>query len=305
LSSQRPPCSNRRPASVDVTYGGQPNVVRGERGGDDGGWFRTESGGAFAAGEPISASAWYPVNEHPADTATFAVTATVPDTWQVISNGLRQTDDLPHPGPGKSIFRWKLDEPVASYLTTIYIDKFSLVKDTLPDGKPIVSAIGPNVPGGKDLAMRTKKVIAFLSGYFGPYPFESVGGIFTGQSSTDMDLETATRPVYSGGTIDSVDTEVHELSHQWFGDDVTIKQWSDICINECFASYAPWLWKEQVEGTDLDGMWKRKMTRADDEPDFWSSPLVDMGPGQEFTSMYDRGPLAMHALRKEIGDDAF
>ena len=50
--------------------------------------------------------------------------------------------------------------------------------------------------GGKDLAVRTKKVLAFLSGYFGPYPFESVGGIFTGQSSTDMDLETATRPVY-------------------------------------------------------------------------------------------------------------
>ena len=64
--------------SVDVTYGGQPDVVRGERGVDDGGWFRTESGGAFAAGEPISASAWYPVNEHPADTATFAVTATFP-----------------------------------------------------------------------------------------------------------------------------------------------------------------------------------------------------------------------------------
>ena len=291
--------------SVDVTYGGQPGVVRGERGVDDGGWFRTESGGAFAAGEPISASAWYPVNEHPADTATFAVTATVPDKWQVISNGLRQTDDLPHPGPGKSIFRWKLDEPVASYLTTIYIDKFSLVEDTLPDGKPIVSAIGPNVPGGKDLAMRTKKVIAFLSGYFGPYPFESAGGIFTGQSSTDIDLETATRPVYSGGTIDSVDIEVHELSHQWFGDDVTIKRWSDICINECFASYAPWLWKEQVEGTDLDRMWRRQMSRAVDQPDFWSSPLVDMGPGQEFTSVYDRGPLAMHALRKEIGDDAF
>ena len=47
------------------------------------------------------------------------------------------------------------------------------------------------------------------------------------------------------------------------------------------------------------------MSRAGDQPDFWSSPLVDMGPGQEFTSVYDRGPLAMHALRKEIGDDAF
>jgi len=41
------------------------------------------------------------------------------------------------------------------------------------------------------------------------------------------------------------------------------------------------------------------------QPGFWASPLVDMGPGQEFTRVYDRGPLAMHALRNEIGDDAF
>jgi aminopeptidase N len=40
-------------------------------------------------------------------------------------------------------------------------------------------------------------------------------------------------------------------------------------------------------------------------PAFWQSPLVDMGPGHEFTRVYDRGPLALHALRAEIGDDSF
>ena len=57
--------------------------------------------------------------------------------------------------------------------------------------------------------------------YFGPYPFESAGGIFTGLD-IGFALETATRPMYGGGRIADLDTVVHELAHQWYGDDVTV-----------------------------------------------------------------------------------
>jgi len=292
--------------TVDISYAGQPKVVRGSReGAPDGGWYRTDSGGAFAAGEPVSASAWYPVNEHPADTASFAVTATVPNKWQVISNGLRQSHDLPDAGPDNAVFRWKLDQPIASYQTTIYIDEFTVVEDTLPDGKPIVSAVGPGVQADRVSVGRIKNVIEVLSGYFGPYPFPAAGGIFTGPSSTDIDLETATRPIYSGDRLSGIDIVVHESAHQWYGNSVTIKRWGDICINECVASYAPWLWKEQVDTSDIDALWKQQMRRAVDDSGFWRSPLVDMPAGQEFTSVYNRGPLAMHALRKVMGENAF
>jgi aminopeptidase N len=298
------PLAADSPLKVTVTYGGQPGLVPGGTSGlSDGGWYRTDSGGAFVAGEPTGASAWFPVNEHPADTATFQVTATVPDKWKVISNGVKQTDPLPDPGPGKATFGWKLSEPVASYLTTIYIDTFTEVDGTLSDGKPVYSAIGPGV-GATDLANDTQKVIDVLSGYFGPYPFESAGGIFVG-TDTGFALETATRPVYGGSSITTLDTVVHELSHQWFGDDVTIERWSDICLNECFASYGTWLWNEKVNSQNLDSTWKQQMQTVVRQPGFWASPLVDMGPGQEFTRVYDRGPLAMHALRNEIGEDAF
>ncbi len=73
----------------------------------------------------------------------FSVTATVPQDWQVISNGVRETAGLPDPGAGHSVFRWSIKEPIASYLTTIYIDKFTVVTDALADGTPIVSALGP------------------------------------------------------------------------------------------------------------------------------------------------------------------
>ncbi len=290
--------------SVVVTYGGRPGLVSGGTAGlGDGGWYRTASGGALAAGEPTGASTWYPVNEHPADTATFSVTATVPDNWQVMSNGVQETKGLPDPPAGDAVFRWTLNQPVASYLTTIYIDDFTVEKGQMSDGKPVVSAIARNAgPDARALADQTGRIIDFLSKYFGPYPFDAAGGMFTGER-LGYALETATRPVYSRGV--DLETVVHELAHQWYGDDVAVQRWSDICLNECFASYAQWLWSADTQGADLDEQWKQAMQQLEQVPDFWTSPLVDMGAGNEFTRVYDRGQLALHALRNEIGDDAF
>lgn len=295
----------RAQLKVVVTYGGSPGVVGGGTANlGDGGWHRTDSGGAFVAGEPTGASAWFPVNEHPGDTATFAVTATVPRGWQVISNGMQKTDGLPAAPAGMTTSRWELDVPVAAYLDTIYIDKFTTVTGTLSDGRPVVSAIAPDAPANAaDLARQTGGVIDVLSGFFGPYPMPAAGGIFLG-SKTGFALETATRPVYTNG-VDDLDTVVHELAHQWYGDDVTIERWADICLNECFASYATWLYEEKVNRADLDAYWKRLMGNHPTGTAFWSSPLVDMGAGNEFSRVYDKGPMALHALRREIGDDAF
>jgi len=165
-----------------------------------------------------------------------------------------------------------------------------------------VSALGPSALDERQLAEDTKRVIEVLSGYFGPYPYHAAGGIYTG-GSLGYSLETATRPVFDRSV--DLDTLVHEQAHQWFGDDVAVERWSDICLNECFASYAPWLWYAEVNGADLDAYWKSQMATLVDDRQFWKSPLVDMGPGKEFTRVYTRGPLALHALRKEIGDEAF
>ena len=290
--------------TVVVSYAGQPAAIGGGTAGSgDGGWYRTPSGGAIAIGEPFSGSAWYPVNEHPSDTATYRVTATVPQKWSVISNGVAETDALPTPPVGSKVFRWSQKQAITSYESTIYIDTFSTVTGTTADGKPIVSAFAPG-DGTKDhnLAAQTSKILQVLSSHFGPYPFDAAGGIYTNQVLS-FALETATRPVYANWV--DLDTVVHEMTHQWFGDDVVIKRWSDICLNECFASYGPWLWHQDVDGTDLDAKWVAAMATDSQNRSFWTSPLVAMGPGNEFTSVYDRGPLAVHALRKQMGETAF
>ena len=290
---------------VLITYSGRPDQIPGGTAGlGDGGWYGTPSGGAIAIGEPFSASAWYPVNEHPSDPAKFQVTATVPQKWSVISNGVPVTTGLPVTPAGTRVFRWAQTKPVTSYATTIYIDTFTTVTDTTVDGKPIISAFspGPGVAKYKKLAAGTRRILQVLSKHFGPYPFESAGGIYTGQNLS-FALETATRPVYADWV--DTDTIVHELTHQWFGDDAVVERWSDICLAECFASYGPWLWHQDVDHADLDAQWVSEMSQLAGDPHFWSSPLVDMGPGNEFTSVYSRGPLAVHALRKELGEKAF
>ncbi len=291
--------------TVAVTYAGRPNVIPGGTAGmGDGGWYRTPSGGAIAIGEPFSGSSWYPVNEHPSDPATFQVTATVPAKWSVISNGVATKAGLPAAPAGMKVFQWTQSHPITSYESTIYIDTFSTVTDTTVDGKPIVSAFAPStdVARYKALAKDTRRILQVLSNHFGTYPFDAAGGIYTGQSLS-FALETATRPVYADWV--DTDTIVHELTHQWFGDDVVIARWSDICLNECFASYGPWLWHQDTDGTDLDAEWVADMATAAPDARFWSSPLVDMGVGNEFTSVYTRGPLAVHALRKQMGESRF
>ncbi|MDQ2847559.1 MAG: M1 family metallopeptidase [Actinomycetota bacterium] len=297
------PLPARSEFTAKVSYRGTPTLIKGGTAGlGDGGWYRTKSGGALVAGEPFSASAWYPANEHPSDPASFAVTATVPAKWQVMSGGVQQTTGLPAAPAGMHTVRWVESVPIATYLTTLWIDTFTVQTGRLPDGTPVVSALAAGDVKDRALHDETPAVIALLSKYFGPYPFPAVGGIYSNES-IPFALETATRPVYANWV--SLDTVVHELAHQWYGDDVIINRWSDVCLNECFASYAPWLWHADTDGTNLDQQWKRLMQGAAVTPGFWQSPLVDMGPGNEFGAVYQRGPLALHVLRKAMGDTQF
>ncbi len=288
--------------TVVVTYAGTPGEVTGGTSGlADGGWYTTGTGGAAVMGEPYTASAWYPANEHPTDRASFGVIAQVPTGWSVISNGLPVTRDLPAAPDGYTTFGWTEKSEMASYLTVLYIDKFTLTQDTSSAGIPIINAYGPGASRFQQFGDQTSDYLQFLASRFGPYPFDTAGGIFM-TDSVGFAMETQTRPIYSGFADES--TVVHELAHQWFGDDVVVHRWADICLNECFASYAEWLWNEH-NGTNLDDTYRQQINSTKDQPSFWRLPLVDMGAGHEFGDVYSRGPLALHALRAEIGDEKF
>ncbi|MGK5631549.1 M1 family metallopeptidase, partial [Streptomyces sp. URMC 123] len=299
------PLEKNKQISVVVRYSGKPSEVKinGYTG-----WHRTPDGGV-AAQQPEAAVWWFPSNDHPTDKATYDVSVAVPDGTQAISNGvlLSQTSKA-----GWTRFNWRSDKPQATYLATLAVGKFDITTDKTADGLPVLNAyskdLGANAGAARASVERTAEVAEYLTEVFGPYPFNALGG-YVPNVPRGYALETQTRPFYGKQAFDrgaNVSVVVHELAHQWYGDSVSVKDWKDIWVNEGFARYAQWLWSEKEgEGTAQEladhvyGLYP-----ADNE--FWQVKPGDPGPDNQFhTAVYDRGALALQALRNEIGDEKF
>ncbi|MGC4744244.1 M1 family metallopeptidase [Micromonospora sp. DT201] len=291
-----------RQFTVTVDYAGVPTpVVDGELG--SGGFLHTADG-AVALGQPDSAATWFPVNDHPSDKASYDVAVTVPDGLAALSNGV--------PGPkssadGWTTWRWSEHAPMASYLSTLVIGDYRVVVGTHA-GLPMVTAVAASLPpaGGAATSLaRTGAIADFLASRFGPYPFDSYGGIVIADDRIGYALETQSRPVYGPAffTDDRPNLSVvaHELAHQWFGDSVSVGRWGDIWLNEGFASYAEWLWEEHDGGRTVQRNFELQYAATD-----WTQPSVEPGRERMFgAAVYKRGALAVHALRRTVGDEMF
>lgn len=292
--------------TVDVRYAGVPEPASLAGLGAEG--FIHTSDGAIAIGEPRSASTWFPVNDHPSDKATYTIAITVPDGLAALSNGVPVGTTA---AGGWTTWRWAERSLMASYLATIVIGEYR-VNSTTHNGRPMVTAVAESLPEGTaDRALaRTGEIADFLAEKFGPYPFEAYGGVVHNERLVSFALENQARPVYSPGffTDDARATGVvaHEIAHQWFGNSVSVARWQDIWLNEGFAQYAQWLWTEHSGGPSVDQQFARLYSSAGDR--MWRVPPGDPGPDM-FTSggwaIYQRGSMAVHALRKTVGDDAF
>ncbi|MET0769701.1 MAG: M1 family aminopeptidase [Solirubrobacteraceae bacterium] len=167
--------------------------------------------------------------------------------------------------------------------------------------------LGPTIDAS--LAQQPE-VLDFLASIYGRYPFSTSGGIVD-VAPIGFALETQTRPIYSTAfftdPISGEDVIVHELAHQWAGDDVTIARWRDIWLNEGFATYAEWMWSE-ADGRDTAQDFFDNFANGipADDP-FWA---VTIGHPQSEDLLFDisiywRGGMTLHALRTQIGDQAF
>ena len=287
--------------TVEVDYSGVPRPISSPSLGDNG--FSATPDGAIALGQPESASTWFPVNDHPLDKATYDIEVTVPAGVSALSNGVPLGVDT---ADGWSTWRWAERTPMASYLTTLVIGDYRVVNGT-HGGKPLVTAVASSLPqgGAAEQAMaRTGEVADFLATKFGPYPFQAYGGIVVNDDRIRYALETQSRPVYGavffrGGP--ELGVVAHELAHQWFGDSVSLRRWSDMWLNEGFASYAEWLWEEHAGGRPVQRNFDTEYAATD-----WSRPALDPGPTDLFgRAVYKRGALVVHALRLTVGDEAF
>jgi aminopeptidase N len=301
----QPPTAVRSSAvfTVTVTYRGTPQPVISPAVNIPLGWHQTATG-TYVVSEPSGAAAWYPVNDHPCDKATYTFRITVPKPYMGVANGQFQaTQD----NGATTTATWEARDPLASYLATVDIGDFVQQTEPGPDGLPIRNVFPRALAAQATRTFApTADMITYFSSRFGPYPFETYGVVVI-DDDLGYALETQTLSIFGreavagGGAAGEIP---HELAHQWFGDSVSVKSWKDIWLTEGFATYAEALWVEHSQGaaaldTYMRGMYRTVTTGHFAPPG--NPPATDL-----FNSgVYLRGALTLHALRKTVGDDAF
>ena len=287
---------------VVVTYAGRPDEQKyaGDRN-----WLANDRE-VVAMNEPHMAPWWFPGNDHPSDKATFDVSTTVDRGREVIGNGTlvsrRRTPDT-------VTWRWRAQDPMATYLAFFAAGDFEVERGTT-HGLPWVTAVSllqpPAVRKGSLRALRTSAdVVHGLAQDLGPYPFEVTGGLSTGLP-VGFALENQTRPTYPalGGPAEGL--IVHELAHQWFGDDVAVARWSDIWLNEGAATFMEWRWTERKGTRSAADILRGAYDSAPADDPSWRVTIGDPGRDRIFdNAVYDRGAMTLQALRQRIGEDAF
>ncbi|GAA0343800.1 M1 family metallopeptidase [Streptomyces blastmyceticus] len=301
IVTPRTPLHRGEVFDVTVAYDGSPQAIN-VPGDPYDGWNITDDG-AFVAGEPQGSRTWFPLNNHPLDKAAFDFTITVPEGYTAVANGTLAGQRTRQ---GRTTFRWHSPEPMAGYLATATIGKFSTDSYRTPSGLPVFTAVDPReAAASAPVLKRLPEVVDWESRLFGPYPFGAAGAIVDHAPQIPYTaLETQTRPLYAHAP--EIVTLVHETAHQWFGDSVSLARWQDVWLNEGFATYAEWLWAEQHGGIPAQQAFDAYCAKPANDP-IWAFPPAAPGDFSHLfdAPVYDRGAMALHAVRTVVGDRAF
>lgn len=287
-----------QPFTTAVTYSGTPGGPSStQTPAYQQGWTRYDQG-VLVAAEPFGQSSWYPLNETPADKATYTFHITVAKPWVVAANGLQKS--VVDNGSSRT-YVWQTDNPVAPYLVTLAIGDFSIETDTSNDVL-VRNYIANGYPASdKESFASAPQMISYFESVFGPFPFEAYG-VVAHNTKLNFALEAQTLTIFGLGASES--TAAHELAHSWFGDSLTPARWQDIWLNEGFASFAADLWAEHSQGKAyadqyLIGFYQYILQHQK------AIQIGNPGPNDLFSGdVYTRGDMTLHALRARLNDDA-
>ena len=293
--------------SLRVHYAGTPRPVRAPVSRSDiatVGWTTTSTGQVWTMQEPFGAYTWYPVNDHPSDKAFYDARISAPKRWVGIFNGeLVDRRTTAH----RTITRFHLDSPAASYLTTIAIGPYERMALRGPGGLPVVGWVEPGRDRQRRLVEQMPRLLRWLEARLGPYPFDRAGAVFVPSESAmeTQTLVTMGTGQLSGGSGHARAVMLHELAHQWYGDSVTPRDWRDLWLNEGFATYLQFRWSATHGGSPMRFIVnylrdndQRYRNRYGPPGDYYRDEFAS-------TNVYYCTALMLIELRAKIGKAAF
>jgi aminopeptidase N len=274
----------------------------------------------WTQGETQGSSGWFPTIDSPNERCTQEMWITVDPDFQTLSNGVLVDSRINHDsGKGTRTDHWKMNQPHAPYLFMMAIGEFSITKDTWR-GKEVSYYVEHDyAPYARLIFGNTPEMIEFFSNKLGvPFPWDKYSQVVV-RDFVSGAMENTTATVHFGGLqhdarehLDDTreDYISHELFHQWFGDLVTCESWANLTLNEGFATYGEYLWKEYKYGHDeaeqhLEGDLRSYLGEAMRKKE----PLIryhHAHPDEMFDAhSYQKGGLVLHMLRYYLGDAAF
>jgi len=288
--------------TVQVAYAGKPRPVHGVHGGA--GWEEL-SDGVLVGSQPHGAPSWFPCNDRPSDKASYRVSLAVPNGYHVAGNGTltsRRTRG------GLTTWVHEQRQPMAPYLASVQIGRYTVTPVASDGSVPVEIVHPPRLKVGAGTAFaRQGQMVATFEQLFGPYPFDNYRVVVT-DDPLEIPLEAQGLSSFGANHVsagwENERLVAHELSHQWFGNSLTVAHWRDIWLHEGFACYSEWLWSQASGGPSADSRARTHHARLAD----LAQDLVigDPGPRLMFDDrVYKRGALTLHALRGVVGDEAF
>lgn len=281
----------------------------------DGGWVRTADGLAMA-NQADAAHLVFPCNDHPSDKAMFTIRVTAPNDYTAVAGGLPA--GVERVGAATT-WTYRTQHPMATELAQVSIGRSTVVHREGPHALPVRDVVPTKDREALEPWLKkTPEQIAWMEGKVGPYPFETYG-LLMADASTGFELETQTlslfekdlftEPGYPKWYVESI--MVHELSHQWFGDSVSPRSWSDLWLNEGHATWYEALYAQEKAGRTLETRMKAAYGASDRWRAAGGPPALPKAPhpGQKISifrpNVYDGAALVLYALRQEIGVPAF
>jgi aminopeptidase N len=272
----------------------------------------------WTQGEAEDTHHYIPIYDYPNDRTTSEMILTVPGDWLTVSNGkLLSVQDAPE---GMKTWTWRQSLPVSTYLISFVAGELKEKQDTWRN-----IPVDYYVPRGMEDTLdatfsHTKQMLDFFSDRFGvPYPWDKyaqtavhdfVASGMENVSATTLAARDILHADLAGERPEAADGLIsHELTHQWFGDLVTCKDWTNTWLNEGFATFGATLWEEHYYGADAAAYrYWRDQNNWMPSRQLYPVPIVtrDIDDSVEYVgNVYDKGGWVLHMLREQLGDDAF